>query len=55
MPAKLPEGIYDPLESSSPDFADPKVTGEFKGGLGIIMVVRYKDTPTGESAFLFSL
>ncbi|KAF2493662.1 hypothetical protein BU16DRAFT_464911 [Lophium mytilinum] len=47
MPAVLPEGLYDPLEASSPHFADPNLSGEFKGGLAIIMVVRYKDTPTG--------
>ena len=45
---KLPEGVYDPLEASSPEFADPQLAGEFKGGLGMIMVVRYEDTPTGE-------
>lgn len=44
---KLPEDVYDPLEASSPEFADPQLAGEFKGGLGMIMVVRYEDTPTG--------
>lgn len=47
MPAKLPESIYDPLEASAPGFADAKLAGEFRGGLGMIMVVRYLDTPTG--------
>ena len=47
LPSKLPEGIYDPLEASSPAFADPKEAGEFRGGIGFIMVVRYSDTPCG--------
>ena len=50
---KLPEGVYDPLEASSPEFADPQLAGEFKGGLGMIMVVRYEDTPTGKWNFCF--
>lgn len=45
---KLPEGVYAPLEASSPEFADPQLAGEFKGGLGMIMVVRYEDTPAGK-------
>ena len=45
---ELPEGVYDPLEASSSEFADPQLAGEFKGGLGMIMIVRYEDTPTGE-------
>lgn len=43
----LPKGIYDPLEESSEDCAEGKA-GEFKGGLGCIMLVRYSDTPVGE-------
>lgn len=35
----LPKGLYDPLEEPWSEH------GEFKGGLGIIMVVRYKETP----------
>jgi hypothetical protein len=37
----LPKGIYDPLEEPLLEH------GEFKGGLGCIIVVRYKDTPVG--------
>jgi hypothetical protein len=44
----LPVGLYDPLEASS-DACAGKDAGEFKGGLGIIMIVRYKDTPVGMS------
>lgn len=43
---KLPEGVYDPLEASSEECVGSE-TGQFKGGLGFIMVVRYKDTPVG--------
>lgn len=38
----LPRGVYDGLEESCLEY------GEFKGGLGFIMVVRYKDTPVGK-------
>ncbi|PSS29781.1 hypothetical protein PHLCEN_2v2929 [Hermanssonia centrifuga] len=37
---------FNPLEAGS-SFADPAVTGEFHGGLGMIMVIRYKETPVG--------
>jgi hypothetical protein len=43
---KLPQGLYDPLEASSERWVG-KDTGEFKGGLGCIMIVRYRDTPVG--------
>ncbi|ORY14191.1 hypothetical protein BCR34DRAFT_599389 [Clohesyomyces aquaticus] len=39
---KLPAGVYDALEAGL-----EKDTGEFKGGLGVIMVVRYANTPVG--------
>lgn len=53
--SKLPEGIYDPLEASSPELMDlgkDGKAGQFKGGLGIIMIVRYSDTPVGRFDFL---
>lgn len=37
----LPKGVYDPLEEPCLEH------GEFAGGLGCIIVVRYKDTPVG--------
>ncbi|KAF1954650.1 hypothetical protein CC80DRAFT_123536 [Byssothecium circinans] len=38
---ELPQGVYSTLE-------EPCLgQGDFKGGLGIIIVVRYKDTPVG--------
>lgn len=39
----LPAGIYDPLEASHPVCT----SSEFKGGLGMIQIVRYADTPCG--------
>jgi hypothetical protein len=47
--SKLPEGVYDPLEASSSAFANSKEAGKFEGGLGMIMIVRYKETPVGRS------
>jgi hypothetical protein len=43
--SKLPEGMYDPLELEG---EHDKETGQFKGGLGHIMIVRYADTPVGK-------
>ena len=37
----LPKGVYDPLEEPCLEH------GEFKGGLGVIIIVRYKNTPVG--------
>lgn len=37
---------YAPLEAHS-SFADPTQSGEFKGGLGLLQLVRYHDTPVG--------
>lgn len=50
---KLPDGIYDSLETSSVDCVGKKA-GEFKGGLGFIMIVRYRDTPVGMLSQPFS-
>jgi hypothetical protein len=40
---ELPKGMYDSLEETweSSEF------GDFKGGLGAVMIVRYSDTPVG--------
>lgn len=43
---------FSELERSAP-FADPKESGEFKGGLQHIMVVRYTETPVGSSRVRF--
>jgi hypothetical protein len=43
----LPEGLYDPLEAGS-EACTGKETGGFLGGLGCVMVVRYRDTPVGK-------
>ncbi|CAO2657943.1 Nn.00g072030.m01.CDS01 [Neocucurbitaria sp. VM-36] len=40
---ELPKGVYDPLEEAWGD----EGLGEFKGGLGTIMIVRYSHTPVG--------
>ncbi|KAF2177720.1 hypothetical protein K469DRAFT_719651 [Zopfia rhizophila CBS 207.26] len=48
--SKLPEGLYDPLEASSEELVDTGnggAGGEFRGGLGVVMIVRYRDTPVG--------
>jgi hypothetical protein len=42
-------GVYAPLEASSPTFSDPELAGKHRGGLGLIMIVRYSDIPCGES------
>jgi hypothetical protein len=42
------EGVYAPLEASSPIFSDPEISGKHRGGLGLIMIVRYLETPCGE-------
>ena len=45
--APLSANVYDPLEESFPAFADPAKCGGFQGGFGLIMIIRYKDTPLG--------
>jgi hypothetical protein len=47
----LPDGLYDRLEGDWEDEA----LGEFKGGLGAVVIVRYTDTPVGRSFCFFSL
>jgi hypothetical protein len=43
----LSANAYSPLEASSPAFADPAQSGAFKGGLGLVMIIRYLETPVG--------
>lgn len=43
LPHALPPGIYDPLDAPTSN----TTSDEFKGGLGMIQVVRYLDTPAG--------
>ena len=44
-----PRDAFNDLEADS-SCSDPKVTGEYRGGLTHIMVVRYKETPVGTSS-----
>ena len=41
----LLDHAYAPLEAST--WADPKQSGEFRGGIALLMIVRYRDTPVG--------
>ena len=41
------KGVYAPLEASSKTTTDPELVGKHSGGLGLIMIVRYSDTPCG--------
>lgn len=43
----LPDFAYAPLESASTSFANPEDVGAFKGGLGMIQLLRYSSTPAG--------
>jgi hypothetical protein len=42
----LLDHAYAPLETAS-SFASAEASGQFKGGLGMIQIVRYHDTPVG--------
>lgn len=44
----LPKGVYDVVEEKQWD--DNKL-GQFVGGLGAIMIVRYSHSPSGKSLF----
>ena len=46
-PSILPADAYAPLEASSAALSDPIQAGAFKGGLAMVQVVRYSDTPVG--------
>jgi hypothetical protein len=41
------QGVYAPLEASSPATVDPEHVGKHSGGLSLIMILRYSDTPCG--------
>jgi hypothetical protein len=55
----LPIGLYDLLEEER--FGDGMLSeekekvGEFKGGLGVVMIVRYADTPVGKLVYFLSI
>lgn len=42
----LPSGSYGDVEASS-DFVNREVSGEYTGGPGSVMIVRYSETPVG--------
>ncbi len=44
---EFPQGVYAPLEASSAATSDPEHAGKHRGGLGLIMIVRYLDSPCG--------
>ena len=44
---EFPQGVYAPLEASSPAISDPELAGKHRGGLGLVMIVRHADTPCG--------
>jgi hypothetical protein len=48
---ELPKGVYDQLEQ----VWEGSEFGNFEGGLGAIMIVRYSDTPVGKSTSVASL
>lgn len=52
---RLPDNVYGPLEAQSASFSNPEKAGRFRGGLGMIQIVRYSDTPVGQSVPLSSL
>ncbi|KAI9805903.1 MAG: hypothetical protein M1825_000517 [Sarcosagium campestre] len=43
----LPENAYSPLEAAYPGFSAENEAGAFRGGLGMVQLVRYSDTPAG--------
>ncbi|KAI9817142.1 MAG: hypothetical protein M1827_001254 [Pycnora praestabilis] len=43
----LPENAYAPLEAASGPFSSSEQAGQFKGGLSMIQIVRYSETPVG--------
>lgn len=46
----LPVGSFGPLEENS-SFSDPEASGEFKGGLCSVMILRYHQTPVGKLVY----
>jgi hypothetical protein len=62
MPQELPEGVFDPIDLKGEGDGEGERAGkgegevglgqgEFKGGIGAVLVVRYRDTPVGMYAF----
>ncbi|KAI9783153.1 MAG: hypothetical protein M1835_003880 [Candelina submexicana] len=51
----LLEDQYAPLEATSPAWTDPQKSGHFRGGLGMIQVVRYLETPVGASKVIYRI
>ena len=45
--SQLPADAYAPLEASSTSLSAPSQAGAFKGGLAMVQIVRYSDTPVG--------
>ncbi|KAI9759298.1 MAG: hypothetical protein M4579_002427 [Chaenotheca gracillima] len=43
----LPENAYAPLEAETAAVSDPEKSGQFRGGLGSMQIVRYSSTPAG--------
>jgi hypothetical protein len=43
---ELPDFAYSPLELKS-SFADPKVSGQHRGGTSQIQIIRYSESPVG--------
>ena len=39
--------VYDPLEGRSEEFSDARSAGAFRGGMGMVQIVRYTETPVG--------
>ena len=38
---------YAPLEARTPAFSAQKEAGTYKGGLGLVQIIRYSETPVG--------
>lgn len=47
----LPDNVYAPLEAQFASFSHLQEAGRFRGGLGMIQIVRYSDTPVGQYVF----
>jgi hypothetical protein len=45
----LSKDSYAPLEAGSPAFSSSEEAGKFTGGLGMIQLVRYSETPAGKN------
>ena len=47
----LPDNVFAPLEAQSTSFSHSQEAGKFRGGLGMIQIVRYSNTPVGQYVF----